>query len=370
MGDGPHAVILAAGQGKRMRSALPKVLHPLGGRPLILYSVGAVRAATGSAPVVVIPRGDSAVRDLLGDAATCVEQESALGTGDALRSVPEALRDPGPVLVTHGDAPLIRAETFQRLLDAHTSSPRACTLLLGVPADPSGMGRVIRDAEGHVLSIVEEADLPPGEPVPMECNAGVYVFDGAQLWPALDRLGSANAQGEYYLTDVVALLTGPVEGVVAPDPDEVLGIDDRRQLAAAEAVLRRRTVEALMLAGVTFEDPATTYVDAQVVVGRDSVIRAMTSLRGATTLGAGCEIGPMAVLDRRPGGRSGGRRAVPPRAVRARRRCPGRPLLPGPSEYRARVRGRVGDACRGQEQHRGGRNPHQPFLVRAGQRRG
>jgi len=296
MGDGPHAVILAAGQGKRMRSALPKVLHPLGGRPLILYAVDAVRAATGSAPVVVIPRGDTAVRGLLGEAATCVEQESAHGTGDALRSVPEALRDPGPVLVTHGDAALIRAETFQRLLQAHASSPRACTLLLGVPADPSGMGRVIRDAEGHVLSIVEEADLPPGEPVPMECNAGVYVFDGAQLWPALDRLGSANAQGEYYLTDVVALLTGPVEGVVAPDPDEVLGINDRRQLAAAEAVLRRRTVEALMLAGVTFEDPATTYVDAQVIVGRDSVIRAMTSLRGATRLGAECEIGPMAVL--------------------------------------------------------------------------
>jgi bifunctional UDP-N-acetylglucosamine pyrophosphorylase / glucosamine-1-phosphate N-acetyltransferase len=296
MGDGPHAVILAAGQGKRMRSALPKVLHPLGGRPLLLYVVDAVRAATGTAPVVVIARGDTAVRDLLEDAATCVEQESALGTGDALRSVPASMRDPGPVLVTHGDAPLIRAETFERLLTAHASSPRACTLLLGIPADPSGMGRVVRDAQGHVLRIVEEADLPPGDPVPMECNAGVYVFDGAQLWPTLDRLGTANAQGEYYLTDVVALLTGPVEGVVAPDPDEVLGINDRRQLAAAEAVLRHRAVEALMLAGVTFEDPATTYVDAQVVVGRDSVIRAMTSLRGATRLGAGCEIGPMAIL--------------------------------------------------------------------------
>ena len=296
MGDGPHAVILAAGQGKRMRSALPKVLHPLGGRPLLLYVVDAVRAATGSAPVVVIARGDTAVRDLLGDAATSVEQDNPLGTGDALRSVPASMRHPGPILVTHGDAPLIRPETYQRLLTAHMSSPRACTLLLGVPADPSGMGRVIRDAEGHVLRIVEEADLPPGDPVPMECNAGVYVFDGAQLWPALDHLGTANAQGEYYLTDVVALLTGPVEGVVAPDPDEVLGINDRRQLAAAEAVLRHRAVEALMLAGVTFEDPATTYIDAQVVVGRDSTIRAMTSLRGATRLGAGCEIGPMAIL--------------------------------------------------------------------------
>ncbi len=296
MGDGPHAVILAAGQGKRMRSALPKVLHPLGGRALILSVVDAVHVATGTSPVVVTARGERAVSDLLGDAATCVEQEAALGTGDALRSVPPALRAPGPVLVIHGDVPLIRPETLERLLAAHASSPRACTLLLALPADPSGMGRVIRDAEGHVLRIVEEADLAPGEPIPMECNAGIYVFEGMQLWPALDRLSTANAQSEYYLTDVVALLTGPVEAVVVPDPDEVLGINDRRQLAAAEAVLRRRTVEALMLSGVTVEDPATTYVDVQVVVGRDSLIRPMTSLRGATTLGAGCEIGPMAVL--------------------------------------------------------------------------
>src|SRR5579864_68006 len=168
MGDGPHAVILAAGQGKRMRSALPKVLHPLAGRPLLLYVVEAVRAAIKRAPVVVTARGDMAIRDLLGDSATYVEQESALGTGDALRSVPAAMRDTGPVLVTHGDAPLIRGETYQRLLTAHASSPRACTLLLGIPGDPSGMGRVVRDADGHVLRIVEEADLPPGDPMPME----------------------------------------------------------------------------------------------------------------------------------------------------------------------------------------------------------
>jgi bifunctional UDP-N-acetylglucosamine pyrophosphorylase/glucosamine-1-phosphate N-acetyltransferase len=246
--------------------------------------------------VVVTARGEAAVPSLLSDAAVCVEQEGALGTGDALRSVPHALRDPGPVLVVHGDAPLLRPETLGRLLAAHASSPRACTLLVGLPADPSGMGRVVRDADGHVLRIVEEADLPAGEPVPMECNAGVYVFTGAQLWPALDHLGTANAQSEYYLTDVVALLTGPVEAVVVADPDEVLGINDRRQLATAEAVLRRRTIEALMLAGVTFEDPASTYVDTQVVIGRDSVVHAMSTLRGATTLGTGCEIGPMAVL--------------------------------------------------------------------------
>ncbi len=297
MGDGPHAVILAAGQGKRMRSALPKVLHPIGGRPLILSVVEAVGAAVGDPPVVVIAAGETQIRDLLGDTAVCVEQAAPLGTGDALRSVPASLRSDGPVLVTVGDAPLIRAETLERLLVAHATSPRACTLLLGVPADPSGLGRAFRDESGHVLRIVEERDLPPGEPVPLECNAGIYVFDGAQLWPALDRITAANAQGEFYLTDVVEQITGPVEAVVAPDPDEFIFVNDRRQLAAAEAALRRRTLDALMLSGVTVEDPGTTFVDPEVVVGRDSVLHPMTTLRGTTVLGSGCEIGPMALLD-------------------------------------------------------------------------
>jgi bifunctional UDP-N-acetylglucosamine pyrophosphorylase/glucosamine-1-phosphate N-acetyltransferase len=297
MGDGPHAVILAAGQGKRMRSATPKVLHPVGGRPLIFYVVDAARQATGNPPVVVVGAGESTVTDLLGEMAICVEQESPRGTGDALRSVPAHLRDPGPVLVLVADAPLIRAETLERLLAMHASSPRACTLLLGVPQDASGLGRAVRDAAGHVLRIVEERDLDPGEPVPLESNGGIYVFDGAQLWPALDRLTSANAQGEYYLTEVIELLTGPVEAVVATDPDEFIFVNDRRQLAAAEAALRRRRLDALMLSGVTVEDPSTTYVDAEVAVGPDSVLHPMTTLRGATIVGSGCEIGPMALLD-------------------------------------------------------------------------
>jgi bifunctional UDP-N-acetylglucosamine pyrophosphorylase/glucosamine-1-phosphate N-acetyltransferase len=305
MGDGPQAVILAAGQGKRMRSAIPKVLHLLGGRPMILYAVDAARVATGNAPVVVIAPGEIDVRDLLGEGATCVEQATPRGTGDALRSVPPQLRAPGAVLVLVGDAPLIRPETLERLLAAHASSPRACTLLTGVPADPSGLGRVIRDQDGHVLRIVEEGDFPPGEPLPLECNGGIYVFDGAQLWPVLNGLTASNAQGEYYLTDVVELLAGPVEAVVAPDPDEFIFVNDRRQLAAAEAALRRRTLDALMLSGVTLEDPGTTYIDPQVVVGSDSIIRPMTTIRGATVLGSGCEIGPMALLsDVRTGDRT------------------------------------------------------------------
>jgi bifunctional UDP-N-acetylglucosamine pyrophosphorylase/glucosamine-1-phosphate N-acetyltransferase len=164
-----------------------------------------------------------------------------------------------------------------------------------VPADPRGLGRVVRAPDGTVARIVEERDLPPGEPVPAECNAGAYVFDGARLWPALDRLGSDNAQGEHYLTDVVELLGGG-EAVVATDPEEALGVNDRSQLATAEAVLRRRTLDALMLGGVTVEDPVTTYVDPEVRVGRDSILLPMTVLRGATTLGEGCVVGPMAQL--------------------------------------------------------------------------
>jgi bifunctional UDP-N-acetylglucosamine pyrophosphorylase/glucosamine-1-phosphate N-acetyltransferase len=146
-----------------------------------------------------------------------------------------------------------------------------------------------------VTRVVEERDLVPGEPVPAECNAGAYAFDGARLWPALDRLSTDNAQGEHYLTDVVELLGGG-DAVIAADPEEALGVNDRRQLAAAEGVLRRRTLDALMLAGVTVEDPVTTYVDPEVRVGRDSVLLPMTVLRGATRLGEGCVVGPMAQL--------------------------------------------------------------------------
>jgi bifunctional UDP-N-acetylglucosamine pyrophosphorylase / glucosamine-1-phosphate N-acetyltransferase len=165
-----------------------------------------------------------------------------------------------------------------------------------VPADPSGLGRVIRDASGRVERVVEERDLDPGDQVPAECNGGVYVFSGERLWPALERLSADNAQGELYLTDVVGELAPGVEALLVTDADEAMGVNDRVQLAAAETVLRRRLLEELMLAGVTVEDPLTTYVDARVRVGADTVLHPMTTLRGETVIGRDCEIGPMAVL--------------------------------------------------------------------------
>ncbi len=302
MSDGPLAVILAAGQGKRMRSSLPKVLHRLGGRPIIDHVVDTAREVTGRAPLVVInPSQTDVARHLDGRASTAVQAEPR-GTGDAVRAVPAADRETGPVLVLNADVPLVTANGLKRLLAALEG--HAGALLTVTDPGRNGLGRVQRNADGNVGVIVEERDLVPGAVVPEECNVGIYAFDGARLWPALDKLRSDNAQREFYLTDVVELIEGSVAAVSIDDPDEALGINDRRQLALAEAALRRRTLDGLMLSGVTIIDPATTYVDATVQVGRDSVIHPMTTLRGQTVLGEACEIGPMASLsDVRAGAR-------------------------------------------------------------------
>lgn len=279
-----------------MRSALPKVLHPLGGRPLILHVVAAVAEAGIERPLAVVSPDQPGVRVALEGLADAVDQQSPRGTGDALRSIPDALRGDGPTLVLSGDVPLIRAATLERLLAAHANSEAACTLLSMVPADPTGLGRVVREANGQVVRVVEERDLPDTMREPVECNAGVYVFDGASLWPALSRLQTNNTQSEYYLTDVIELLSGPVQAIQLDDPSEAMGINDRRQLAAAEAVVRRRSLDALMQAGVTITDPDTTYVDATVAIGPDTVIEPMSVIRGATSIGSGCVIGPVAQL--------------------------------------------------------------------------
>jgi bifunctional UDP-N-acetylglucosamine pyrophosphorylase/glucosamine-1-phosphate N-acetyltransferase len=297
MADGPRAVILAAGEGTRMRSALPKVLHTLAGRALLDHVIDAALAVTNQRPVVVVGPGRGDVAAAVADRADCVEQSEPRGTGDALRSVPDHLREKGEVLVLSGDVPLVRAETLARLIDHHRRSRAVATLLTAMPANPRGLGRVYRDPEtGRVVRTMEERDLAPGAYAPPEVGAGVYVFNGARLWPALARITNDNAQGEYYLPDVLPLLGGHVEAMLLGDAEEALGINDRSQLAVAEGVFRRRVLERLMADGVTVEDPATTYVDDSVRVGRDSVIRPMSMLRGATVLGEGCQIGPMAQL--------------------------------------------------------------------------
>ena len=280
-----------------MRSALPKVLHQLAGRALIDHVIDAAQAVTGRPPLVIVGPGRDDVAAAVSERAECIVQPEARGTGDALRSIPESLREPGEVLVLSGDVPLVLPQTLGRLIDHHRRSKAAATLLTAMPANPRGLGRVYRDPEtGRVVRTIEERDLPPGAYAPPEVGAGVYVFNGSRLWPALGRISNDNAQGEYYLPDVLPLLGGHVEAMLLSDPDEALGINDRSQLAIAERVVRTRVLERLMASGVTIEDPSTTYIDATVRIGRDSVIRPMSLLRGATVLGESCRIGPMAQL--------------------------------------------------------------------------
>jgi bifunctional UDP-N-acetylglucosamine pyrophosphorylase/glucosamine-1-phosphate N-acetyltransferase len=293
------AVVLAAGEGKRMRSGQPKILHLLGGRPLVRYPVDLVREAGVAGTVVVVAPGAGAVRAALADTGvTFVEQPEPRGTGDALLharvAVPATATE---LLLLYGDVPLLSAETLGALLARHRARRAAATMLTFVPADPAGYGRVLRSRDGRVRAIVEERDATPAERRGRECNSGIYCFDPRRLWPALEAVGRRarqNAQGELYLTDVIGQLARGgrrVEAVWVADPREVAGVNDRRQLASLEALLRARTLDGLMAAGVAVVDPAVTYVDASVTVGRDTVLHPGVRLAGRTAIGERCVIG-------------------------------------------------------------------------------
>ncbi len=294
-----HAVVLAAGAGTRMRSERPKVLHPVCGRPLIRYVLDSLQDAGIPDPVVVVGHGGDQVRAALGTRARYVDQPQPRGTGHALQvALPHLPRDGRPVLVVYGDTPLLTAQTLRALVDAHRRSRAAVTLLSADLPDPTGYGRVVRDASGRVRRIVEEADCSPEERQIREINAGTYVFEPEPLADALAHLSPDNAQGEYYLTDTVGWLLSRGHRVDAlkTSPEEVMGVNSRWDLAAVETLMRRRLLERLMDAGVTVVDPATTYVHAGVVVGPDTVIHPHSFLEGATVVGRRCVIGPGARL--------------------------------------------------------------------------
>ncbi|MBI5627836.1 MAG: NTP transferase domain-containing protein, partial [Candidatus Rokubacteria bacterium] len=283
-------VVLAAGEGKRMRSRLPKALHRLGGRPLIAYPVSLARRLGGRL-VVVVGRGGEDVRQALGGAVDVhfVEQKERLGTGHALREARSACRNgTGTIVVLPGDTPLLSETTLRRLVDAHRTSRAAATLLTAVVDDPTGYGRIVRDA-GRVTAIVEDRDASPQQKQIREIGTSIYCFDARHLWPALAEVRADNDQGEYYLTDIIGILKRRgqlIEAVTAADPTECLGINDRKQLAQVAALLRARTLERLMAEGVTVLDPASTYVDDTVSVGSDSVLAPGVVLEGATVVGA------------------------------------------------------------------------------------
>ncbi|GAB3487079.1 bifunctional UDP-N-acetylglucosamine diphosphorylase/glucosamine-1-phosphate N-acetyltransferase GlmU [Amycolatopsis cihanbeyliensis] len=301
-------LILAAGEGTRMRSALPKVLHPIAGRPLVEH---AVRAAAGLGPehlLVVVGHGREAVTEqldqvgkALGRPVSTAVQERQNGTGHAvscaLAELPAGLT--GTVLVSYGDTPLLNTEALTELLAEHRDSGNAVTVLTAVVEDPSGYGRIVRDADGAVTGIVEHKDATAEQRSIAEINSGVYAFEATVLADALSRLSTDNAQGELYLTDVLGIARGDgrkAGALVVDDPWLTEGVNDRVQLATVGAELNRRLVRHWQRAGVTVVDPATTWLDAGVTLARDVTIAPGVQLHGGTTVGEGATIGPDTTL--------------------------------------------------------------------------
>lgn len=289
------SVVLAAGHGTRMKSELPKMLHPLAGKPLVMHALSAAAALTGEPPVVVVGHGEDAVRKAVGGAARFALQEKQLGTGNAVQAAEGLLgKEPGLILVTYADMPLLKSETLRHLVDLQLENPGPITMLSVVLDDPHGFGRVVRAEDGRVLAIVEEAVATPQQLAVRELNASAFVFRSEWLWPALRQV-RMSPKGEYYLTDLVEIAVAQGQEVRAyctPDPTEAVGVNTRAHLAEVETILRRRINTAWMLAGVSMVDPATTYIEPDVEIGRDTVIYPNTWLRGNTRIGEHCVLGP------------------------------------------------------------------------------
>jgi bifunctional UDP-N-acetylglucosamine pyrophosphorylase/glucosamine-1-phosphate N-acetyltransferase len=291
-----YGIVLAAGQGKRMKSKLYKVLHPVCGKPMVGYVVDALRLIDTERTVVVVGHGAEAVQAYLGDSVQYALQEQQLGTGHAALQAKELLGGlDGTTVVVCGDTPLIRPETLRAMVAMHEKSGAAATLLTARFADPTGFGRIVRGADGRVERIVEHKDCTPEEANITEINSGTYCFDNRKLFAALAQVKNENAQNEYYLTDVIGILRGQgerVEAYCTPDADESLGVNDRVALAEAERIMRLRLNREHMLNGVTIIDPASTYIEADVRIGADTVVLPGSSLRGKTVVGSDCVIGP------------------------------------------------------------------------------
>lgn len=302
------AVILAAGQGTRMNSQLPKVLHPLLGRPMLAYALDAVEAASTEPPVVVVGHGAEAVQAAVQAARQTagenqpqfIRQDQQLGTGHAVHQAAEYLHGQADlVLVTAGDMPLLRADTLKELVAAQQNHSGPITMLTMVTEQARGFGRIVRDAGGGVLAIVEEAQATPEQLAIQEVNVGAYCFQADWLWQSLSEI-EISPQGEYYLTDLVeiAVKTGqPVQARVLGDPAEGIGVNTRVHLAEASQQMQARINRGWMLAGVTLINPQMTYIEPGVQIGRDTVIWPNTYLRGGTLIGEGCEIGPDTTID-------------------------------------------------------------------------
>lgn len=290
------AVILAAGKGTRMKSKLPKVLHKVGGKPMVEHVLDAAEAAGCKDNVVVIGHGADLVREVIGSRARIALQAEQLGTGHAVLQAAEALKDfQGTVMILCGDTPLLEGAELRRFYEEHVKLGAAATVMTAEMDDPTGYGRILRDEKGEVAAIVEQKDATEEQRRIREINTGNYCMEAPLLFEVLKTLGNDNAQGEYYLTDVLAKLRAmgkKVGGVKTDDSEMTMGVNSRVHLAQAEAAMRRRTLEQFMNDGVTIMDPASTFIEKTVRIAPDTVIYPNTWLQGNTVIGADCEIGP------------------------------------------------------------------------------
>ncbi len=295
------AVVLAAGQGKRMKSKLYKVLHPVCGKPMVGHVLDTVKATGCQRTVVVVGHGAEKVKAYVGQDAEYVLQETQLGTGHAVKQAKDLLGgEAGTTVVICGDTPLVTAETLEGLMALHEGQNAAATVLTAVMEQPAGYGRIIRGDDGGVQKIVEQKDCTPEEAAVNEINTGTYCFDNAKLFAALEKVTNSNNQQEYYLTDVIGILRAQgdiVLGYQAHDAAESIGVNDRLALSEAENLMRQRINREHMLNGVTIIDPASTYIAADVVIGADTTLYPGTVLKGKTVIGEDCLIGPSSEIE-------------------------------------------------------------------------
>ncbi|MFC5529999.1 bifunctional UDP-N-acetylglucosamine diphosphorylase/glucosamine-1-phosphate N-acetyltransferase GlmU [Cohnella yongneupensis] len=294
------AIVLAAGQGKRMKSKLYKVLHAVCGKPMVSHVLDTVKQASCERTVIVVGHGAEAVQATLGQSVEYAFQAEQLGTGHAVMQAKSLLGlEDGVTVVICGDTPLVRVETVEAMIAQHVAQGAAATVLTAVFADPTGYGRVVRGANGDVERIVEHKDCNAEEAAIQEINTGTYCFDNRKLFAALDLVTNKNAQGEYYLTDVIGILKGQGERVgasVTGDVAEAIGVNDRVALGEAERLMRLRINAKHQLNGVTLIDAGNTYIGADVTIGSDTIIYPGTVLSGNTAIGSDCVIGPGAEL--------------------------------------------------------------------------
>ena len=288
-------IVMAAGMGTRMKSKTPKVLHPILGKPMLQHVLDTVKPLQPVETVVVVGHAAAQVQAAFTGQATFVEQMPQLGTGHAVQQAQALLNDKSEtILVVPADLPLLSTSTFKKLIELYRSGPGPLALLTVERENPLGFGRIVRDGQGYVRAIVEEADCTPEQKAIRELNVGAYVFEAAWLWANLPKV-PLSPKGEYYVTDLIGMAVEqgqPVRASIIADPVEALGINNRAHLAEVEAALRRRVNQHWLEAGVTMIDPATSYIELGVTIGPDTVIYPNSYLLGQTTIGSDCVIGP------------------------------------------------------------------------------